>query len=188
MDPDLAAALKALTDVVRLRIVGRLAAGPASRDELARELGVPLPVVGRHVALLLRVGLVSAEASSPAFLMLRPDAVQSLGRRLDELERAAGPPDAVFLGPDGEPMDQDDAKILGGLVADGRLTTIPVASRKREVVLRWLRDQVFTEDREYPEKEGNQRLGIFHRDVASLRRYMVDAGMVGREAGMYRRR
>jgi hypothetical protein len=46
---------------------------------------------------------------------------------------------------------------------------------------------VFTEDRGYPEKEVNQRLGLFHPDVASLRRYMVDGGLVTREAGVYRR-
>ena len=188
MDPDLAAALKALTDVVRLRMVGRLAAGPVSTDELARELGVPLPAIGRHVALLRRVGLVAPEPSSPGLLMLRADTVQGLGRRLDELERAARPPEGTFVGADGQPMHDDDAKVLRSFVADGRLTTIPATPRKREVVLRWLRDQVFTEDREYPEKEVNQRLAIFHQDVASLRRYMVDLGMVDREAGMYRRR
>ena len=46
---------------------------------------------------------------------------------------------------------------------------------------------MFTEDREYPEAEVNQRLALFHRDVATLRRGMVDAGLVTREAGQYRR-
>jgi hypothetical protein len=54
-------------------------------------------------------------------------------------------------------------------------------------VLGWLRDQVFTEDRGYEEKEVNQRLALFHPDVAALRRYMVDEGMVTRENRIYRR-
>jgi hypothetical protein len=33
----------------------------------------------------------------------------------------------------------------------------------------------------------NQRLALFHRDAAALRRYMVDAGLVTRSAGDYRR-
>ena len=53
-------------------------------------------------------------------------------------------------------------------------------------MLRYLRDRCFTEDRPYPEKEVNQRLAIFHPDVASLRRYMVDAGLLTRAAGEYR--
>jgi hypothetical protein len=55
------------------------------------------------------------------------------------------------------------------------------------VVLRYLRDRSFTEDRAYPEKEVNQRLALFHPDVAALRRYMVDEGLMTRAAGEYRR-
>jgi hypothetical protein len=55
-------------------------------------------------------------------------------------------------------------------------------------VLRFLLERVFTEDRDYPEKEVNQRLALFHPDVASLRRYLVDDGYVDRQAGLYRRR
>ena len=77
--------------------------------------------------------------------------------------------------------------MLRGFFRDGRLATIPAKERKRLVVLRYLRDRVFTEDRPYPEAEVNQRLALFHRDVAALRRYMVDAGLVTRSAGQYRR-
>jgi hypothetical protein len=54
-------------------------------------------------------------------------------------------------------------------------------------VLRWLRDRVFTEDRGYPEREVNAAIALVHEDVASLRRYLVDTGLVTREAGIYRR-
>jgi hypothetical protein len=46
---------------------------------------------------------------------------------------------------------------------------------------------VFAEDRAYPEKEVNARLALFHPDVASLRRYLVDDGLVTRAGGEYRR-
>ena len=52
-------------------------------------------------------------------------------------------------------------------------------------MVRYLFDRVFTEDRPYPEKEVNQRLAVFHPDVAALRRYLVDDGLVTREAGLY---
>jgi hypothetical protein len=201
VDPDLIRALKALAEPSRLRIAGRLAAGSASAETLARELGEPLPAVARHVSLMRRVGLVAAERqpvsgaaasetapSRPAVLVLRIDRLQAIGRQLDELERSTKPPQGPMLSADGQPIEGEDAKILRSYLEDGHLTMIPASTRKRDVVLRWLRDQVFTEDRPYPEKEVNQRLGIFHRDVASLRRYMVDTGLVDREAGMYRRR
>jgi hypothetical protein len=87
-------------------------------------------------------------------------------------------------------MDEDatfEAKVVRSFIRDGRLTTIPARERRRLVIYRHLRDQVFTEDRPYPEAEVNQRLALFHPDVATIRRGMVDAGLVTRIAGDYRR-
>ena len=78
-------------------------------------------------------------------------------------------------------------RVLRGFFKDGRLVTLPAKQQKRLVVLRYLRDLVFTEDRPYPEAEVNQRLALFNRDVAALRRYMVDSGLVRRSDGEYRR-
>jgi hypothetical protein len=55
------------------------------------------------------------------------------------------------------------------------------------VIYRYLCDEVFTEDRGYEEREVNQRLALFHPDVATIRRGMVDAGLVTRSDGIYRR-
>ena len=183
MDRYTIAALKALTDATRLRIAGRLAAGPATTGELVEELALPMPVVVRQLALLRRAGLLGS--TSP--WSLRLDTLQAMGRALDELERATEEAAPALTGPDGRPLPPEDAKVLRGYLEDGRLTTIPATNRKRLVVLQWLRDQVFTEDRGYEEKEVNQRLALFHPDVASLRRYMVDARLVMRENRIYRR-
>ena len=80
-----------------------------------------------------------------------------------------------------------DAKVLRAFIVDGRLASIPAQGRKREVILRYLLDTCFADDRDYPEKEVNQRLALFHRDVAALRRYLVDIGLMTRSAGIYRR-
>ena len=182
MDRRTIAALKALTDATRLRIAGRLAAAPATTEQLVEELGLATPVVIRQLGLLRRAGLLGA--SAPWFLRL--DTLQLLGRSLDDLERATEDA-APLTSPDGQPLPAEDARVLRGYLEDGRLSTIPASSRKRLVVLRWLRDQVFTEDRGYEEKEVNQRLALFHPDVASLRRYMVDERLVTRENRVYRR-
>lgn len=92
-------------------------------------------------------------------------------------------------------MDEDrapdaglEARVLRAFIHDGRLVSIPAREKRRQVVYRYLRDQVFSEDRPYPEREVNQRLALFHPDVATIRRGMVDAGLVSRVAGAYRRR
>ena len=96
-------------------------------------------------------------------------------------------PSRQRAGPAGEEHAYDVAKVLSAFFMDDRLVTIPARELKRLVVLRYLRDRVFTEDRAYPEAEVNQRLALFNRDAAALRRYMVDAGLVTRSAGEYRR-
>jgi hypothetical protein len=81
----------------------------------------------------------------------------------------------------------DDAKVLRAFIVDGRLKAIPARAAKRLIVLRYLREQCFPDDRDYPEKEVNQRLALFHPDAAALRRYLIDAGLMTRSAGVYRR-
>jgi hypothetical protein len=106
---------------------------------------------------------------------------------MDRAARERTQPTRPLTGPAGEQLPHDVAKVLNAFIKDGRLATIPARERKRLVVLRYLRDRVFTEDHAYPEAEVNQRLALFNRDVAALRRYMVDAGLVTRSAGEYRR-
>lgn len=79
------------------------------------------------------------------------------------------------------------AKTIRASIRDGRLASIPAKEKRRLVVYRYLRDAVFTEDRDYPEAEVNQRLALFYPDVATIRRGMVDAGLVSRADGRYRR-
>ena len=84
-------------------------------------------------------------------------------------------------------MPAFDAKVLRTFFVDDRLVSIPAQEKKKLVVLRYLLERCFAEDRPYPEKEVNQRLALFHPDVASLRRYLVEYGLLTREAGVYRR-
>ena len=79
-----------------------------------------------------------------------------------------------------------EAKVLRAFVRDGRLVSIPAQHKKREVILRWLAETCFAENRDYPEKEVNMRLALIHPDVAALRRYLVVAGLMTRAAGTYR--
>jgi hypothetical protein len=95
--------------------------------------------------------------------------------------------DLVLPGPDGSPLAAFDAKVLRSFVVNGRLVSMPAQERKKLVVLRYLRERCFAEDRPYPETEVNQRLALFHPDVAALRRYLVQYGQLTREAGVYRR-
>ena len=194
--------LRALVDGTRLRIVARLAAGAADAGTLAAELRQPVTAVSRSLEMLVRAGLVERLGDRPGAFGARLDRVGELARALASYERAAAEASGA-AGPagawphQGEPLADtlarlsptpEEARTLRAYLVDGRLTTIPAQEKKRRIVLRFLLERVFTEDRGYPEKEVNQRLAAFHRDVASLRRYLVDGGYADREAGVYRRR
>jgi hypothetical protein len=81
----------------------------------------------------------------------------------------------------------DEEKVIRAFMRDGRLTSIPAKPRKRELLLPFLLDTCFPEDRAYEEREVNQRLALLHPDVSALRRYLIDGGLMTREAGIYRR-
>ena len=189
MDLDTLQGLKALTDATRLRILGRLVEAPASGATLAADLGLTPGVVRRHLGRLVAAELIAVDGpeGDPATrYRLRPESLDRLGRAL-AAETDGATTSAPGIGPAGEPMPPEDARVLRGFFADDRLVSIPAQHAKRLVVLRYLRDRCFTEDRAYPEKEVNQRLALFHPDVAALRRYLVDDGLMTRAAGEYRR-
>jgi DNA-binding transcriptional ArsR family regulator len=187
MDPELLTTLKALSDASRLRIVGLLATRSYAVAELADDLSLSPGTVVHHLKRLRAAGLVEARPSHPYVeYSLRLDRLQAVGRLLDEIEH--GDEDRTSLpGPAGEALPAFDAKVLRAFMDGERLVSIPAQEKKRLVVLAYLRERCFGEDREYPEKEVNQRLAIFHPDVASLRRYMIETGLMTRSAGVYRR-
>ena len=187
MDVDLLLTLKALSEASRLRIVGLLAARPYTVEELAAAVELTPGTVVHHLKRLEAAGLVQGRPSHPYVeYSLRVDRLRALGRQLGDLERARERA-ATLPGPDGEALPAFDAKVLRAFIVDGRLVSIPAQEKKKEVVLRYLRQRCFAEDRPYPEKEVNARLARFHPDVASLRRHLVEHGLMTRDAGIYRR-
>jgi hypothetical protein len=76
---------------------------------------------------------------------------------------------------------------LAAFFRNGRLETIPAARERRRAVLVHIAGG-FVPGREYSEDEVNRILQAVHSDHATLRRYLVDAGLLLRERGVYRRR
>ena len=68
----------------------------------------------------------------------------------------------------------------------GRLETIPSSRERRYAVLAYVAER-FTRNQEYDETEVNRLLQALHSDHATLRRYLVDAGLFRRAHNVYRR-
>jgi hypothetical protein len=76
---------------------------------------------------------------------------------------------------------------LAAYFRNGRLETIPAGRERRQALLVHVAG-AFAPGREYGEDEVNRILQGVHSDHVTLRRYLVDAGLLGREHGVYRRR
>jgi hypothetical protein len=80
-----------------------------------------------------------------------------------------------------------EQKVLRSFVRDGRLVRIPARERKKRVILRWLLDRVFPDMEPVDERDVNMRIAIWHPDVSTLRRLLIDTGLATRSGMVYRR-
>ena len=65
-------------------------------------------------------------------------------------------------------------------IRDGRIEQYPARPSDRRAVLEWVARELLSPGEELSEAEVNERLARHHDDVASLRRYLVDAGLLQR--------
>jgi predicted transcriptional regulator len=166
---------KALADANRLRLVGVLAHGPRTVEDLAATLDLDSSTVSHHLGRLARIGLVRARADGPySVYSLDQAALQALARNLlaeETLPRLAG--------------DVDLAAYDRGVLAtfsdgDGRFTSFPAQQKKYHVLVRHVA-RAFEAGRTYSEAQVNEVLARFHEDTARLRRSLVDLGLMGRD-------
>ena len=162
--------VRLVVDPTRLAVLGRAAIGPVDLEELGAALGVPQREVLAAAGRLRAAGLVDED------YRLVPVAIRDLARALPR----------PGSGDEGAPgvWDAGEEEILGRFFSGGRLVSIPTMRAKRLVVLERLA-QEFDPGIRYAEPEVNFTLQMFHADYASLRRYLVDEGLLTRAEGVY---
>lgn len=74
--------------------------------------------------------------------------------------------------------------MLSAYLRDGQLIAMPRGGPRREIVLEHI-VQRFEPGHRYEEVEVNLMLRPVWADVAALRRYLVDAGLLDRDHGVY---
>jgi predicted transcriptional regulator len=168
---------KALADASRLKIIGLLAQGEYSVEQLAELLKLHPSTVSHHLSRLNKAGLVSARADGYySVYQLETRSLEEMAQRL--LSREDLP--AVAADVD---LDAYDRKVLNSYLGpDGRLKSVPLQRKKLEVVLRYLAHQ-FELGVRYTEKQVNEIIARFNEDTAGLRRDMVDLGYLKRLSG-----
>lgn len=80
---------QALADPTRRRVFARVAGGPCSVTEIARDLPVSRPAVSQHLRVLLDARLVDVRQQGRLRVYgMRPDGLDQLRRELDSFWRA----------------------------------------------------------------------------------------------------
>jgi len=162
--------LRLLLDPIRLAVAGDAATGGSDLEGLAGRLGVDLRTVAEARGKLLASGLIGEEG-------LNATLMQEVARSLPTMPPAD---ESLIEGP----WTIEEADTLGRFFSGDRLTSIPTNLSKRRIVLERLA-QEFEPGLRYEEADVNFRLQLFHADYASLRRYLVDEGMMSRADGVY---
>lgn len=159
-----------LAEEHRLRVVSALVLGATSAQEVAERAGLDLREAISALERLAGGGLVEQDADGRLRVAVRH--FKDAARR-----RPPEPQEDFDVAPEA-------AAVLRNFVRDGRLLQIPSSRSKRLVVLDWLAAR-FDPGKTYPERDVNVMLGLAHADVAALRRYLIDEGMLERRDGFY---
>ena len=172
--PTPARVLGRLADEQRLRVLGAVALGERSLATIAERTGLTCDEAARALAQLLGAGILTST----------DDGLEVDHRAFAAAARTASAPRRE---PDLGDATPEQALVLRNFVdGDGRIEALPAREAKRQLVLEWIAGR-FEPGREYAELEVNDVLVQVHDDYVTLRRLLVDAGMLAREAGVYRR-
>ena len=174
-----AALFKALGHPVRLLILNLIRMHPRHTEELAAILLLTPATVSFHLAQLHGAGLL--EARKEQYYQLYSLAGDVLCKPLSDVVFMAQPELGTVVA-----EDAFRTQVLETFLQRGRLTRLPAQRSKQRIILERLADE-FEPGREYSEREVNRILVELHDDVATLRRGLVEQGLLERGEGVYRR-
>lgn len=169
---DAGALVGLLADDDRRAAFAAVTLGAVGLDDVVRLSGLPAERAGKALARLVDGGLVVA--GDDGSLAVIGSAFQRAAR--DALARPRSDEHA------GQPTPL--RKLLDAFVRDGRIMSMPAAQGKRHALLEWVA-QDFEPGVRYVERRVNAMLERRFDDVAALRRYLVDDGLLDRAGGEY---
>lgn len=171
---------KCLSDKSRLQILKSLAIEGVYVERLAERLDISASTVSFHLKKLADAGAVTSYKNQ--YYMM-----YSLNRKVFEtsiLNILLETSDEAAL------QEQRDAKyrqkVIDAFFEYGKLKSIPSQRKKERIVLEVIL-QAFEPDRLYSEREVNIIIADFHDDFCTLRRDMIDEGLLSRSEQGYKR-
>ena len=165
--------MKSLADSSRLLVINSLIEKPQYVEEIAERLKLAPSTVSFHLKKLENAGLVLKVKEQYYTVYRLNEDVFNLSLRdiisFDNVEKTA----------QDERIKKYRDKILKIFIRDGKLIRIPSQKKKQLIILEELAGR-FDPDKTYTEKEINEIVEDFFYDYVTLRRMLIDEGMMTR--------
>jgi hypothetical protein len=172
------AIMKALADPSRVAIVNSLLERAQYVEELAERHALAPSTVSFHLKKLQQTGLVSSRKEQYYTVFQANEAVFDTTLR----EIVSVPPVGKEL-QDGR-MEEYRRKVMHGFFCNGRLEKLPAQHKKRLIVLEQFALR-FEPARRYTEQEVTGLLTPLFDDYCTIRRLLVDEGLIRRDGTSY---
>ncbi|MCL2855101.1 MAG: metalloregulator ArsR/SmtB family transcription factor [Defluviitaleaceae bacterium] len=178
MNTDIITLFKCLADKSRIQIIKSLALEEMYVERLAERLGLSPPTVSFHLKKMEAAGIVTSRKEQYYTVYT--------------LRREALTFSVLDIITDQYNIDTADLRdglyrqsVLSNFMEYGKLKSIPVQSKKREIVLEEIAKS-FRPNLSYSERDVNIIIADFHDDFCTIRREMVGLGILQRDNGIYR--
>lgn len=172
------AILKALADQSRLSIINSLLERSQYVEEIAKRHGLAASTVSFHLRKLEQAGLVSSRKEQYYVVIQANDAV--FNTTLRQIVSAATNGRELQ---DGR-MDDYRRKVLETFFRNGTLEKLPTQHKKRLIVLEQFAAR-FEPERRYTEQDVTGLIMPLFDDYCTIRRLLVDEGLIRREGTVY---
>lgn len=169
--------LKAIADHSRMKILASLNKQPMYQELLAERLGLNPSTVSFHLKKLEKLNLItSTKEQYYKIYRLNKELLNiTLMKIINETELDLS---------EEERENIYNNEVLSNFFKDGKLISIPVQRKKREIILKELASK-FDFDKEYTEKEVNLIISEYHDDFCTIRREFIATKLFTRENMIY---
>ncbi|HKK00780.1 MAG TPA: metalloregulator ArsR/SmtB family transcription factor [Desulfuromonadales bacterium] len=170
--------MKALADKSRLAIVNSLLERSQYVEELAERHGLAPSTVSFHLRKLEQAGLISSRKEQYYVVVEANDALFDATLR----QIVAAAPVAREL--QDRRIEEYRSKVLQAFFSHGRLEKLPAQHKKRLIVLEQFAKR-FEPGCRYEEQEVTGLIAPLYDDYCTIRRLLVDEGMIQRDGATY---
>ncbi len=168
---------KVLANENRLKMLCLLADREAKVGEISAYLKLRAPTVSHHLNKLKEIDLVKMRREgNEHFYSLNQDSLSGVRREILSSIGTRRTPVSVASRTH---YDEWEMKVLNTFVSGEKIRFLPAQQKKKMVLLRWLLEK-FAKGHTYSEQEVNAIIEPHYADYCTLRRYLVDFGLLQR--------